>query len=37
MGQARYLKQIAIAYNHAPNEQDAEARELTAWPTPDPQ
>jgi hypothetical protein len=34
---ARYLKQIAdFTYNNAPYEQDAEAHELTAWPTPDP-
>jgi hypothetical protein len=34
---ARYLKQIEdFTYNNAPYEQDAEAHELTAWPTPDP-
>ena len=33
---ARYLKQVAdFTYNNAPHEQDAEAHELTAWPTPD--
>ena len=32
---ARYLKQVAdFTYNNAPHEQDAEAHELTAWPTP---